>query len=99
MDKIEKMYADRADKFRHQLLLAVHGGLQEDIEHEGGILLGISIKVGEDDILCTLRAEFPVGRQIAFVGGEDIASVLVKAARGARVGSLRWKTDEYVGKT
>jgi hypothetical protein len=74
---------------------ALDGGLAAGVERAGGELLGYSFKVGEYDTLLTLRAVFPAGRMIAFVGGDTALSALVKAVSEAKADSLRWREDRF----
>lgn len=61
----------------------------------GGVMTGFSIKIGEVDILLTLRAEFPAGHMIAWVGGDSVVDIMLKAKRFASSEDLRWKADKY----
>lgn len=74
---------------------ASDGGLQKAVEHNGGELLGLSVKFGQADCLVTLRAVFPGGRMVAFVGGDSLMSCLVKVHRDGFDGKLKWRTDKY----
>ena len=77
------------------LYRACSGGLALAVTRSGGELSGLSIKTSGYDCLVTLRARFPAGPMVAFVGGETIAHCLVKAMREAPNGALRWKVDRY----
>jgi len=85
----------RAARRRDRVLVAVNGGLYNGVSRAGGILLGFSVKLDEFDCLLTLRAEFPAGRMVSFVGGYDLADVLQKAAKGAAGDGLRWREDKW----
>lgn len=65
------------------------------VAYAGGTLTGFSIKIGRVDTLLTVRALFPAGHMIAWVGGESIVEVLLKSVRLASADSLRWKADKY----
>jgi hypothetical protein len=75
--------------------LALYGGLDDAVSHAGGDLTGFSVRISDLDCLMTVRAQFPGGHMIAFVGAEDLAAVLVKAAREARSDALRWRVDNF----
>lgn len=75
--------------------LALSGGLEDAIGHSGGVLLGVSLKISEYDCLMTLRAEFPGGGMVAFVGGSGIKECFLKAMLASRRDLLRWKEDKY----
>ena len=85
----------RAARRQDRVLLAINGGLYSGVSRAGGVLLGFSVKLDEFDCLLTLRAEFPAGRMVAFVGGYDLGDVLQKAAKGASSDGLRWRTDKW----
>lgn len=71
------------------------GGLEAAVARAGGELTGFSAKMSGADVLITLRAVFPGGKQIAFAGGETLASALTKAAREASSDDLRWREDKW----
>lgn len=82
-------------KRRLLIVKAALGGLEESVELAGGELTGISFKVGDYDVLGVLKAEFPGGAMVAFVGASSIGAVLHKAMLEARRDGLRWKKDSY----
>ncbi len=85
---------------RRNLLLyrALTGSLASAIERGGGLLCGMSVKINGYDCLVTLRAEFPGGAQVAFIGGETPAGCFLKAMREAKSETLRWKADRYANR-
>lgn len=87
--------ANHEDRRNLMLYRAMTGGLATAVERGGGMLLGLSMRINGFDCLLTLRAEFPGGRQIAFIGGETPAGCILKALREAKTESLRWKVDKY----
>ena len=78
-----------------RLQAACDGALTGAVEHSGGILLGMSVKFEPYDVLVTLRAEFPGGRMVAFVGGDSLSSCLLKVVREGRRDGLKWRQDRY----
>lgn len=78
-------------------LLAVYGGLEKGVEHAGGVLVGLSVKFNGFDCLLTLKAEFPSGMMVGFVGGEDLAQVLRKAASETVRDGVKWREDKWRG--
>jgi hypothetical protein len=46
-------------------------------------------------VLVTIKATFPGGPQVAFVGAEDVAGALRKGMREAARDSLNWKEDKW----
>lgn len=77
------------------LLRCAEGGLIEAVNSAGGELTGFSAKLGEWDCLLTLRAEFPSGPCIGFVGGETLGGCLLKAEAQAKRDAVDWKVDNF----
>jgi hypothetical protein len=95
MGKFEKYAESLIDRQREALLIAVYGGLEDAVSRNGGELLGLGIKFGDGELLMTLRAVFPAGRVVAFVGSENMPSAFVKATREAGRDQLRWREDKF----
>lgn len=93
--QLEQKMEERVRRERSQLLLAVYGGLADAVERSGGILCGFSAKMSDYDCLIVLRADFPGGRMVAFVGAADLATALIKATREGKSDQLRWKPDKW----
>lgn len=74
---------------------AINYGLAGAVQAIGGELLGFSAKMQPEDVLLTLRAEFDGGRMIAFAGGYDLPSALIKAVNEVRANRVKWREDEY----
>lgn len=91
----EAAQEERVQRLAERTYRCLTGGLATAVSYTGGHLLGISIKYTEDDILLTLRAEFPGGRMVCFVGAADLARGFVKATREAGKETLRWRADRY----
>jgi len=85
----------KEQKRRDIISQAALGGLERAVERSGGQLQGISFKVGDWDVLGTLRADFPGGAMVAFVGGSSMGAVLHKAMQAGNRDELRWREDEY----
>jgi hypothetical protein len=71
------------------------GGLESAVSRMGGELRGFSVKMSGVDVLVTLRADFPAGRMIAFVGGSTLGNALAKAFRDGHSDALRWRVDKW----
>jgi hypothetical protein len=91
--KLEEQQRRRNDN----LLLALNGGLEEAVSRAGGTLTGINVKMGEGDVLLILKAVFPAGAQVGFVGGETLPDVILKAVREAGRDQVKWRTDRWAG--
>lgn len=96
--QLEQEWEERSKREREYLLMSVSGGLIMAVERAGGQLLGLSLKISEYDCLMTLRAQFPGGRMIAFVGAGDMAECFSKGTREAKMDNLRWKADKYAAR-
>lgn len=70
-------------------------GLAGSIAYQGGVLTGFSMRVGQVDFLITLRASFPGGHKIAWVGAENMTEVILKSERLAAGNALEWRNDKY----
>lgn len=70
-------------------------GLAGSIAYQGGELTGFSMKVGNADYLVTLRAYFPAGHRVSWVGAKSMTEVLLKSERLAASGQLDWGKDKY----
>lgn len=77
------------------LLRCTEGGLVEAVEAGGGELTGFSAKMGEWDCLLTLRAVFPSGPCIGFIGGETLGGCLLKAVAQAKKDAIGWRVDNF----
>lgn len=93
--QLDQKQEDRARARMVRLSAACDGALMGAVEHSGGILLGMSVKFETYDTLLTLRAEFPGGRMVAFVGGDSLGSALLKVVREGRRDGLKWRQDRY----
>lgn len=93
--QLEQASEERSLKRDKVVLYACNGGMLDSIRRDGGILEGLSFKFGEYDCLLTLRADFPAGRRVAFVGGDDLAYCIRKAFKASSAGKLHWRVDKY----
>jgi hypothetical protein len=92
---IEQQVEDRATRERSRVVVSVYGGLEAAVGRAGGELVGLSVAWRGTDVLMTLRARFPAGRMVGFVGAADLPAVFVKAAREASADQVRWREDNY----
>lgn len=92
---IEQSVEDRAKRERSRVVRSVYGGLEAAVERAGGQLVGLSVSWRGTDVLMTLRAQFPAGRMVGFVGAADLPAVFVKAVREAGNDGVRWREDSY----
>lgn len=95
--QLEQGSEDRASRRFKQLGRSLDGGLVDAVARAGGILRGFSARLGPYETLITLRAEFPGGAMVAFVGSSSLIEALLKADRDARGDKLRWRPDQYGG--
>ena len=88
-------HEEREARFLTEVARAACGELADGVTRMGGELCGLSAKLDYGDCLLTLRAEFPGGSMVCFVGGTDLGYCLRKATRDANRDALRWKPDRY----
>lgn len=78
-----------------EIVEAIEYGLVEAVAVSGGVLTGFSVKIGESDVLMTLRAKLEGKPSVCFVGCPDMPSCIRKAVVEGFHGGLRWRDDEY----
>lgn len=88
-------YEAEAQRRRQRAGRCLDGGLENAISRAGGEFHGFSIKIGSVDYLMTLRATFPSGRCVAFVGGDSLLGVITKATNMGTNDALKWRADRY----
>lgn len=93
--QLEQGMEDARSKRERAIVRAVENGLEDSIGFAGGVLLGFSVRTNPEDVLMTLRVELAGRKQIAFVGGSDLGSTLIKACREARQDKLKWRDDKF----
>jgi hypothetical protein len=95
MSRLDVLLDKRAKLEKEAALLALYGGLEDGVTHAGGVLVGLSIKFNGFDCLLTLKAEFPAGMMVGFVGGDDLPHVIRKAAAEAVRDKVKWRQDKW----
>lgn len=95
MSRLDVLLDKKMKLERDASLMAVYGGLESSVEHAGGVLLGLSVKFNGAGCLLTLKAEFPAGGMVGFVGGDDLAHVMRKGAAAAVRDGVKWKADKW----
>lgn len=98
MSRIDVLMEKRMKLEREASLLALYGGLVEGVERAGGVLWGLSVKFDGAGCLLVLKAEFPAGGMVGFVGGDDLAHVIRKGAAKAVRDEVKWREDRWNGK-
>lgn len=93
--QLEQVSEDRAARRRKLLLKAVTGGLEDAVGRAGGELRGLSLKLGDYEVLMTLRAEFPAGSMVGFVGGADVEACYIKGMNLAGNDQMKWREDKW----
>jgi len=88
-------YEVERQKKATRLLRVCDGGFAGKIRKSGGVLTGFSVKVGDEDYLMTIRAEYDGNKVISWVGASSLQNLLLKAYREAARENLRWKADEW----
>lgn len=93
--QLEQTIEERAARERAALLRNIYGGLEAAVEHVGGELTGISVTYRGDSVLMTVRAQFPAGKRVCFVGSDDLGATFAKCGREVQSGRARWKEDKW----
>lgn len=93
--QLDSVHEERQRKANLALVVAIEFGLEDAVARSGGELLGFSAKLSGGDCLLVLRARFPGGSQVAFVGGGTLADALRKAVREGNGDRLTWRADKY----
>jgi len=84
-----------ADSHGTAVVYMVTGGFEHLVHEAGGVFLGFSLRSTMADSLLVIRAEFPAGRMVAFVGAGSGAHCLSRAHKDMRNGSLKWRLDRF----
>ena len=93
--QLEQAQEDRRDKRNKLILAAVEFALVDAIQRSGGELQGFSVKHSPSETLLTLRVNLAGRSQIAFVGGEDLGSCLIKAVRLGNSDKLNYRASKF----
>jgi hypothetical protein len=93
--QLEARLEVQQQKANAAVLDAVYGGLEAAVVRAGGELTGFNVRLGEGDVLAVLKAVFPGGAMVGFVGAESLADVLRKATREAGRDMVKWRPDKW----
>lgn len=97
MSRLDVIMDQRQKREREASLLALYGGLESGVQHAGGELCGLTVKFDGAGCLLVLKAAFPAGMMVGFVGGDDLAHVLRKGAAAAVRDDVKWREDKWRG--
>lgn len=95
MSRLDVEMDKRMSREKDATLLAIYGGLVSGVEHAGGDLIRISVSFDAVGCLLIIKAAFPAGVMVGFVGGEDMAQVLRKGAVDASRDLIKWRKDKW----
>lgn len=93
--QLEQQLEERSRKQSRATMQAVYGGLESAVQHAGGVLNGITIKLNPGDCLFVIKASMPGGDMVAFIGADDMAGCFRKAQREAQRDALQWRVDKW----
>jgi len=88
---LEERQEKRAKKIYHVVEFELVGALAAS----GVVLLGLSAKFEGEDCLVTLRGDLDGRLQVAFVGGQDFGTCLIKCVTAAQRDKLSWRDSRY----
>lgn len=95
--QLEQVNEDRNRRRYNKIVECVEFDLHRAITHAGGQLTGFAYKARPSDTLLIIKADFPAGSLVAFVGADDLGTALIKAVREGYGDKLRWREDSYRG--
>lgn len=81
--------------YQEALVRALEFELEGAVGHAGAVLTGFSVKLGNEEVLITLRGILAGRAQIAFVGAGDLPGCILKVVREAMGDKLRWRDDKF----
>ena len=93
--QLEQVIEERAAKEEAALLRNIYGGLRDSVRHVGAEMQGISVSYRGEGVLLTVRADFPAGRMVCFVGADDLGAAFAKSGREVKSGRARWREDKW----
>lgn len=93
--QLEQRSEDKAKRFNQLLRKAANGGLAEAVEYAGGELTGLAFKISPWEVLLTIKADFPGGPMVGFVGAGGVGECMVKAMIEAKRDGVRWRPDKW----
>ncbi len=93
--QVEEKLAQHKLIVDREVIAALEFELEGAVAHSGGVLTGFSVKIGNADVLMTLRAIVSGRPMIAWVGCPDLPSMFRKAVTEAYHDGLVWKPDAY----
>lgn len=93
--QLEQNTEDREARRHVAIARAVDGGLSRGVSRQGGELVGLTVKLGFHDCLIVLKADFPGGPMVSFVGSESLGGAFIKAVRTSNSAELTWREDRF----
>jgi hypothetical protein len=94
--QLEAHIEERQAKRHASIIRAIEFELVDAVQASGREILGFSVKIRDDHTLMVIKAEGKDGPEVAFVGGDDVGSVLIKGVRECWRDELRWQPDKWV---
>lgn len=92
--------AERRQAKRYALIVAaIEFDIEDSLSQSGAEVTGLAIKWRGSDCLVIVKAILAGRQQVAFIGGEDLGSALIKLVREAQADKLRWRADRYGGES
>ena len=93
--KIDAKLEERRAQVDREIVQAIEYALEEAVSSSGGVFTGFSMKIGDLDVLLTLRAIVDGEKSVCFVGCPDMSSCFRKAVVEGFNGGLRWRADKF----
>jgi hypothetical protein len=83
------------EKHGGRLAYLMAGGLEHLVHEQGGHCKGFSVRSSGVDTLLVIRAVFPSGPMVAFVGAPTGVHAITQAGRKLRRNELKWSPDKF----
>lgn len=93
--QLEAKREERQRREDQALLLAVDSDLVAGVERSGAVFYGLALSYDGAGWLAVVKGELAGKRQVAFVGGASLASVLIKVGVAGAEDKLVWREDRY----
>ena len=96
--QLERGREDRWRKRADRLARACEDGLTDAVGHAGGELTGVSVRIDPYECVMTIKAIFPAGPMVGFVGAGSLGDCVLKAERDSHSDQVRWRPDKWAKK-